>query len=86
MELKLEGIGVRLSTEDGFILVDSIIPGGATDKLPEEIRLKPNDKIVAVAQKEGEPVDVIDMDLRDVVKKNKRPKGHRSKAHNSARG
>ncbi len=75
MELKLEGIGVRLSSEDGFVIVESIIPGGATDKLPEEIRLKPNDKIVAVAQKDGEPVDVIDMALRDVVKKIRGPKG-----------
>jgi carboxyl-terminal processing protease len=75
MELKLEGIGVRLSTEDGFVIVESIIPGGATDKLPENIRLKPNDKIVAVAQKDAEPVDVIDMDLRDVVKMIRGKKG-----------
>jgi len=68
MELKLEGIGVRLRTEDGFVIVDAIIPGGATDKLPEAIKLKPLDRIVAVAQGGGEPVDVIDMDLRDVVK------------------
>lgn len=75
MELKLEGIGVRLRSEDGFVVVESIIPGGATDKLPEDIKLKPNDKIVAVAQKNGEPVDVIDMDLRDVVKKIRGRKG-----------
>ncbi len=75
MELKLEGIGVRLRSEDGFVIVDSIIPGGATDKLPEAIKLKPSDKIVAVAQKDGEPEDVIDMDLRDVVKKIRGKKG-----------
>ncbi len=75
MELKLEGIGVRLRSEDGFVIVESIIPGGATDKLPEEIRLKPNDKIVAVAQGKGESVDVIDMALRDVVKKIRGKKG-----------
>ena len=69
MELKLEGIGVRLKSEDGFVIVESIIPGGATDKLPEKIRLKPNDKIISVSQGSDEPVDVIDMDLRDVVKK-----------------
>ena len=68
MELKLEGIGVRLRSEDGFVMVESIIPGGAADKLPEALQLKPNDKIVAVAQGKEEPVDVIDMDLRDVVK------------------
>jgi len=75
MELKLEGIGVRLRTEDGFVIVESIIQGGATDKLPENIILKPNDKIVAVAQANGEPVDVIDMDLRNVVKKIRGEKG-----------
>jgi len=75
MELKLEGIGVRLRSEDGFVIVESIIPGGATDKLPDTIKLKPNDKIVAVAQADGEPVDVIDMHLRDVVKKIRGKKG-----------
>lgn len=68
MELKLEGIGVRLRSEDGFVMVESIIAGGAADKLPDNLKLKPNDKIVAVAQSKGEAVDVIDMDLRDVVK------------------
>jgi len=66
--LKLEGIGVLLRSEDGFVIVERIIPGGAADKLPEELQLKPNDKIVAVAQDDEEPVDVIDMDLRDVVR------------------
>ncbi len=68
MKLKLQGIGVRLRSEDGFVIVESIITGGAADKLPEDLQLIPNDKIMAVAQKEGEFVDVIDMDLRDVVK------------------
>jgi len=65
--LKLEGIGVLLRSEDGFISVESIIPGGPAAKLPKELQLKPNDKIVAVAQANEEPVDVIDMALRDVV-------------------
>lgn len=68
MKLKLQGIGVRLRSEDGFVIVESIITGGAADKLSETLQLKPSDKIMAVAQKEGEFVDVIDMDLRDVVK------------------
>ena len=75
MKLKLEGIGVRLKSEDGFVIVESIIAGGAADKLPEKIRLKPGDKIIAVAQAGGEPVDVVDMDLRDVVKKIRGSKG-----------
>ncbi len=66
--LKLEGIGVLLRSEDGFVTVERIIPGGAADKLPDKLQLKPNDKIIAVAQDDEEPVDVIDMDLRDVVR------------------
>ena len=68
MELKLEGIGVRLRSEDGFVLVDSVITGGASDKLPEALKLKHNDKIIAVSQDSNDWTDVIDMDLRDVVK------------------
>ncbi len=65
--LKLEGIGVLLRSEDGFIIVERIIPGGPASKLPNNLRLYPDDKIVAVAQGNEEPVDVIDMALRDVV-------------------
>lgn len=70
-ELKLEGIGARLRSEDGFVIVDALIPGGAADKMTGQTpHLKPNDKIIGVAQgSDGEFVDVIDMDLRDVVKK-----------------
>jgi carboxyl-terminal processing protease len=75
MKLKLEGIGVRLKSDDGFVIVESIIAGGAADKLAEKIRLKTGDKIIAVAQSEGEAVDVVDMDLRDVVKKIRGTKG-----------
>jgi carboxyl-terminal processing protease len=75
MKLKLEGIGVRLKSDDGFVIVESIIAGGAADKLAEKIRLKTGDKIIAVAQADGEPVDVVDMDLRDVVKKIRGTKG-----------
>jgi carboxyl-terminal processing protease len=66
--LKLEGIGVLLRSEDGFITVESIMPGGPAAKLPKEIQLKPDDKIVAVGQANEEPADVIDMALNDVVK------------------
>ncbi|HNW27707.1 MAG TPA: carboxy terminal-processing peptidase [Spirochaetota bacterium] len=75
MKLKLEGIGVRLKSEDGFVIVESIIAGGAADKLPDKIKLKPGDKVIAVAQGDGEPLDVVDMDLRDVVKKIRGTKG-----------
>lgn len=72
MRLSLEGIGASLSSQDGFTVVEEIIPGGAADKAKV---LMPKDKIIAVAQgpestgkTSSDFVPVIDMDLRDVVK------------------
>jgi carboxyl-terminal processing protease len=65
MELSLDGIGVALSSRDGYSVVERIIPGGAAAQLDV---LEPSDKIIAVAQAEGEFVNIVDMDLRDVVR------------------
>ncbi|MGH0036746.1 MAG: S41 family peptidase [Myxococcota bacterium] len=65
MRLSLDGIGVALSSRDGYSVVEKIIPGGATDRLGV---LRPKDKVIAVAQEDDDWVDVIDMDLRDVVR------------------
>jgi carboxyl-terminal processing protease len=65
MGLSLQGIGVALSSIDGYSVVKEIIEGGAAWKLDV---LEPEDKIIAVAQEDGEWVDVVDMDLRDVVR------------------
>lgn len=66
MDLSLEGIGAVLISEDGFTVVREIVPGGAADR---EGQLKPEDKIVAVAQgRDGAPTPVIDMALSDVVR------------------
>ncbi len=65
MSLQLEGIGAVLSSRDGYTLVEEIVPGGAADL---DGRLKPKDRILAVGQTEGDLVDVVDMDLRDVVR------------------
>lgn len=65
MQLSLEGIGASLTSEDGYTVIEELIPGGAADKSKA---LKPKDKIVAVGQDGKPPVNVIDMDLRDVVK------------------
>ncbi len=67
-KLKFEGIGARLRSEDGFAIIESLIPGGAASKLAPQYVLKPNDKIIAVSQGEQEATDIIDMKLRDVVK------------------
>ena len=72
MRLSLEGIGAVLRSEDGFTLIQSIVPGGQADK---EGTLRPKDKIIAVAQDQEEPISVIDMDLQDVVKMIRGKKG-----------
>jgi carboxyl-terminal processing protease len=63
--LSLEGIGAVLRSEDGFTTIQSLVPGGAA---AQSGKVKVDDKIIAVAQAKEPPVDVIDMDLRDVVK------------------
>ncbi|MDF1743205.1 MAG: carboxy terminal-processing peptidase [Gimesia sp.] len=65
MELSLDGIGAALRSEDGFTIVAEIVPGGAADA---DGRLKPGDKIIAVAQDDGEFVDVVEMKLSKVVR------------------
>lgn len=64
MRLELEGIGASLKSEDGTTVIHKIIRGGAADK---DGRLKPKDKIIAVAQEGGEFEDIVDMKLQDVV-------------------
>ncbi len=65
MGLSLEGIGASLSSQDGYTVVEEIIPGGAADRAKI---LKNKDKIISVAQETGDFVNVIDMDLKEVVK------------------
>jgi carboxyl-terminal processing protease len=65
MNLELEGIGATLSSQDGYTVVEELIKGGAADRAGV---LETKDKIIAVAQETGDPVSVIDMDLRDVVR------------------
>lgn len=64
MKLQLVGIGALLGIEEDNCFVKEIVPGGPADlgKL-----LKPNDKIIAVAQPGAEPVEVIGMKLRKIV-------------------
>ncbi len=73
MRLSLEGIGATLSSQDGFTVIEQLIPGGAADASG---KLKPKDKIIAVGQgKNGPFQNVIEMELRDVVKLIRGPKG-----------
>ena len=65
MSLSYFGIGASLQTEDDYVHIVNIIPGGPA---AADGSLKPNDKITGVAQGEdGEIVDVIGWRLDDVV-------------------
>jgi carboxyl-terminal processing protease len=72
MNLSFEGIGAHLSGEDDYTVIRSVVPGGPAD-LSDKI--KPEDKIVGVAQDDDEFVDVIGWRLDEVVELIKGPKG-----------
>lgn len=65
MSGKLEGIGAILREEGSYIKVERIVPGSASWKTKE---IDSEDTILKVAQGSDEPVDVVDMPLRDAVK------------------
>ena len=64
MKLSLVGIGALLSSEDGYTKIVRVIPGGPADL---DGRLKSEDRIIAVAQENEDPVDIMDMPLTKVV-------------------
>ena len=72
MRLSLVGIGAVLRTDDGYAKIVEVVPGGPADK---DGRLKPNDRIAAVAQGKGPFEDVVDMKLDKVVEKIRGAKG-----------
>jgi carboxyl-terminal processing protease len=74
MKLKLVGIGAMLGVEDDTCVVKEIVPGGPADLGRQ---LKPNDKIIEVAQDDGEPVEIIGMKLRKIVEQIRGTKGTR---------
>jgi carboxyl-terminal processing protease len=72
MNLALIGIGAQLTEDDGFCKILELIPGGPAMKSKQ---LKPDDRIVAVAQGAGPPVDVVNMELEKVVQMIRGTKG-----------
>ncbi len=64
MSGSLEGIGATLQEEGGYIKVVRVIPGSAASR---QGQLEAEDLILAVAQGDGEPVDITDSRLRDAV-------------------
>ena len=75
MSLKLTGIGAMLRNEDGAAMVVELIPGGPAERDTREIRLRPKDKIIGVAQGDGEIEDVMHLPLDKTVRKIRGPKG-----------
>jgi len=64
IKLSLEGIGAVLRWDDGYTVVNSIVPGGAAAR---QGKLKTDDRIIAVAQGQKAFESVIDMRLNNVV-------------------
>jgi carboxyl-terminal processing protease len=64
MSLALFGIGAQLGEDDGYCTIRALIRGGPAAKSSQ---LKEGDRIVAVAQTNSPPVNVVDMELSKVV-------------------
>ncbi len=72
MSGSLEGIGALLREDEGLIKVIRIIPGSAAEK---QGHLQAEDTILAVAEKDGDPVDISEMRIREAVGYIRGPKG-----------
>ena len=72
MSLALFGIGAELTSEDGYCTIRKLVAGGPAFKSK---LIKDKDRIVAVAQSNTPPVDVVDMGLNKVVQMIRGPKG-----------
>lgn len=72
MSLSYEGIGAALQSENEYVKIARILPGGAAAKSKA---LKPDDRVTGVAQgTDGKMVDVIGWRLEDVVDMIRGPK------------
>jgi carboxyl-terminal processing protease len=72
MSLELQGIGAVLQSDEDYTKVSSLVAGGPAQK---QGQLKPNDKIISIAQgADGEFVDVVGWRLDEVVKLIRGPK------------
>ncbi len=72
MNLSLFGIGAELMSEDGYCTIHRILPNGPAEKSK---KVNVNDRIIAVAQSNQPPVDVVDMSLNKAVQLIRGPKG-----------
>jgi len=71
MNLSLFGIGAELRSEDGYCTINRLMPGPAA----ESKRINERDRIIAVTQTNGPPVDLVDMRLDKAVQLIRGPKG-----------
>jgi len=72
MNLQLFGIGALLTTDlDGYCKIQELKPGPAM----RSKKIKAGDRIVAVAQSNAPPVDVVEMNLSKAVQLIRGPKG-----------
>ncbi len=69
---QLEGIGATLTSKEGYVTVNNIVPGSPSWKQGD---LEVNDKITKVAQGNEEAVDIVDMRLDKAVQLIRGPKG-----------
>jgi carboxyl-terminal processing protease len=72
MSLSLFGIGAQLTDDEGYCTINSLIRGGPADKSKQ---VNEKDRIIAVAQSNSPPVDVVNMQLDKVVQLIRGPKG-----------
>jgi len=72
MNLSLFGIGAELVSDDGYCTINRLLPGGPAAKSK---KIHEKDRIVAVAQGNQPPVDIVDMSLNKAVQMIRGPKG-----------
>ena len=72
MSLQLEGIGAVLQTDDEYTKVMRVMPASPADKSRQ---IKAGDRIVAVAQGDGDFTEILGWRIDEVVDKIRGPKG-----------
>ncbi len=76
MSLRLFGIGAELLSDDGYCTIRRLLPEGPAEKSK---KVHVSDRIVAVAQGDEPPVDVVEMNLSKAVQLIRGPKGTKVK-------
>ncbi len=64
VKLQLTGIGAVLQEDEGYTRIKQLSPGGPAARSK---KIHPDDRIVGVAQSDGDYVDIVEMKLNDVV-------------------